>query len=601
MKTKLLSCGLLFVVFSSWANTNPPASTANRPTSNPPTSELRVYIAQDESARKVLGSLLSLFGLKLVGDAIPTRPVSGRFETRSVEDAMNYFRSAYQINWFQNGTNVYVYRSADWQTKRVYVGGERTNDEWKEYLNAAGLLYKEFPFVFNADQKNLVISGPKSYIRLVENAFEISPPDPSEIEKHGISLMTFPLKHASVEDRQTNLRGTAVVTPGALSVLLNLLDLPQQTVSTTPEAKVGGKLINRGRSGAPAFGNEAERMGQLPGSPTSGIPKTSPPKVDPMAVTPTVTADPRTNTLLIRDAKSKYNYYKDLIDQLDKPVSMVEVEAMMVEVDQKGLEELGVEFGFINRYLSYEFPGSASNRGSVLGVAGETGRFPPGITPGATSIVDPTRFMARIRALESDENAKVLARPTILTQDNVPAFIDLSQTVFLPVFGERVAQLEQVTAGSLLQVTPRVVSSDGEDRIFMRIEIQDGTLVQDDLIGFERGARIQNTSLSTQALIQTDKAILIGGYSRESKEAREFKVPVLGDLPFVGRAFKTSEQTNRSLSRLFLIVPKLVDRPLQDTESSRKSVDLIKRNFQVQGTTFEPTPSLRIDTDLNRR
>lgn len=607
MNKLLAIAGLLLTCTLAQAQT----SAARPPASSPPNTlvaagkgDVRIYLAEDESAKRVLESLLSFYGLKLVGDAVPTRPISGRFEVRNVDDVMSYFRSAYRLNWFQNGTNIFVYRSTDWRTKRVYVGGERSNDEWKEFLVSSGLFYKEFPFVFNADLKELVVSGPGSYINLVENAFSVAPPDPSEVEKHGISLMNYPLRYASVEDRQTTLRGYTVVTPGVLTVLLNLLDLPPQPVSGTPEDKARGKVNNKGTMDGRGFGTIAERMDYMPGSPTNGMPKTSRPERDPEAGIPTITADPRTNSILIRDAKSKYKYYKDLIDQLDKPLAMVEVEAMMVEVDQKGLQELGLEFGLVNRHFSYEFPGSAVNSSSILATPGDTNigpsRYPLGIVPGASSIVDPTRFMARLRALAADENAKVLARPTILTQDNVPAFIDLSQTLYLPVTGERVADVQQVTAGSLLQVTPRLVTENGDEKIFLRVEIQDGSLLTEDLVGFNRAARVQNTSLSTQALIQRDKAILIGGYNRESVESREFKVPLLSSIPIVGRAFTSTEKSNRNVARLFLIVPKLVDRPLHDMDSARRSVDTVRQNFKVDGAYLEPTPTLRFDSTIGR-
>lgn len=606
MKKLFAIASILLTCAAAQAQTSParPANNGTNTLVAVGKGDVRIYLAEDESAKRVLESLLSFYGLKLVGDAVPTRPISGRFEVRNVDDVMSYFRSAYRLNWFQNGTNIYVYRSTDWRSKRVYVGGERSNDEWKEFLTSSGLFYKEFPFVFNPDAKELVVSGPASYINLVDNAFSVAPPDPSEIEKHGISLMTYPLKHASVEDRQTALRGAVVVTPGVLSVLLNLLDLPAQPVASTPEAKAKGKVNNKGGMNAGDLGTTSERFNDLPGSPTTGIPKTTKNNGDPLRQIPTVTADPRTNSILIRDAKSKYNYYRDLIAQLDKPLAMVEVEAMMVEVDQTGLEELGLEFGLLSRHLAYDFPGPPGGNASILARSDDDvigpGRYPGGYIPGASSIVDPTRFMARLRALAADENAKVLARPTILTQDNVSAFIDLSQTLYLPVIGERVAGVEQVTAGSLLQVTPRLVEEDGESRIFLRIEIQDGSLVSDTAFGFDRAARVQNTSLSTQAVIQRDKAILVGGYNRESVDSREYRVPLLSSIPFVGRAFTRTEKTNRNVARLFLIVPKLVDRPLHDMDSARRSVDTVRRNFKVDGAYMEPTPTLRLDPAIGR-
>jgi type III secretion protein C len=522
----------------------------------------------------------------LVADSIPSSPVSGRFEVKTVDDVMAYFESAYQINWFQNGLNVYTYRSGNWRTKRIYVGGDRSNDDWKELLTSAGLYYKEFPFVFHMDSKELIVSGPASYLSLIEDSFQQDRPDPSEIAKHGTQLMVFPLKHASVEDRQTNLRGTMVTTPGALSVLLNLLGLPNQQMANSPEAKKPGMNVERSPySLSPGEGlMMGERIGALPVSPSSGVKKKA--DDDPeKAEFVSVTADPRTNSILIRDAKSKYDYYKNLIDQLDRQVAMIEVEAMMVEVDQKGLNELGLEFGLLSDRFAYDFPGSGVGRPSL-------------IAAGATSIVDPMRFMARLKALSADENAKVLARPTIVTQDNVSAYIDLSQTLYIQVSGERVADVIPITAGSLLQVTPRVVIDEQEERIFLRIEIQDGSLTENTQ-GINM-PRVQNTSLSTQAVIQREKAILIGGYNRESTEVNDYKVPLLGDIPYIGKAFTSTEKRTQTVARLFLITPRLIDRPIHDSESTRKAVKELQMSFKLKGDNLEGTPSLKLDSTIPR-
>ncbi|MCR2747240.1 type III secretion system outer membrane ring subunit SctC [Limnobacter parvus] len=558
--------------------------------------DTKIYIAQGEGAKLVLRNLLSMFGKKLVADGLTSAPVSGRFEAKSVEDVMGYFQSAYQINWFQNGNTVYAYSVGDWSTKRLYVGGERSNDDWKQMIESAGLAYKEFNVVYSQDHKELLVAGPRSYLKLLESAFKQERPDPSEQDKYGIELMVFPLKHASVEDRITNLRGSSVVTPGALTVLLNLLNLPSQSMSVAPELKSQSSMKSRnnmptgivGMGDLAASQGNAGRMGQIAdiGGAAS---KQDPSKEAALSVT----SDPRTNAILIRDAKTKYSYYKTLIDQLDKPVQMVEIEAMLIEIDQRSLNQLGMEFGIISSRFGYDFPGDAVGRPNLVPR--------PNLIPGSNSIIDPAQFMVRLRALAADEQAKVLARPTIVTQDNVSAYIDLSQTLFLPVSGERVADVVEVTAGSLLQVTPRVVFENGDEKIFLRVEIQDGSLVNSIGQGIQT-PQVQNTSLSTQALIHREKAILIGGYNRDSSEDKEYKVPGLSSLPFIGKVFTSTEKKSQTVARLFLITPKLVDGgALHDTQSTKSALDKMQMSFKIKEPESAPVPTLlKIDGSLRR-
>lgn len=566
-------------------------STPKTDTRTDSKSDLKIYLAQDDSARKVMENLLAMFGRKLVGDSLPTAPVSGRFEVRSVEEVMSYFMGTYQLNYFTNGVNVYVYKSNDWRTKRIYVGGsDRTNDDWKDMLTSAGLFYKEFPFVVNRDKKELVISGPRAYLSLVENTFGEPVPDPSEIEKFGIKLMAFPLKHASVEDRQTVVRDTTITTPGVLSVLLNLLGLPPQMAQYAPNAKRPGMNVEKGFLNAPNVPfNNTDRIATMPLSSTSELTARESKKAGELGKNDqpvSVTADSRTNTILIRDAGNRYDYYKNLIDQLDKAVPLIEVEAMMVEVDQQTLNELGLEFGARTNNLTYNFPGPSVGKDAFF-------------NPGAISIVDPRRFVARLKALSADENVKVLARPTILTQDNVAAYIDLSQTIYLSVTGERVADVRPVTAGSLLQVTPRLVKEDFDERIFIRIDIQDGSIA--DSTGGITLPRVQNTAISTQAVIPRERAILVGGYNRDSTEVKDYKVPVLGNLPFIGKAFSTTEKKTQTLSRLFLITPRLIDPPANNAASTRTAINTLQQAFPVRKESLEPTPSMRLDTQLQSR
>lgn len=580
----------ILVTLATWGahaqSTSTPARADNRTDAK---SEMKVYLAQDDSARRVMENLLAMFGRKLIGDSLPSTPVSGRFEVRTVEDVMSYFMGAYQLNYFVNGVNVYVYKSGDWRTKRIYVGGnDRTNDDWKDMLTSAGLFYKEFPFVINREKKELVVSGPRAYLNLIESTFGEPVPDPSEIEKFGVKLMAFPLKHASVDDRQTLVRETTITTPGVLSVLLNLLGLPPQQAQYSANSKRPGFNVDKGFfNGNNQPFNNSDRIANMPLSSTSELTgrddkKAGGSKSDQPV---SITADSRTNTILIRDAGSRYDYYKTLIDQLDKAVPLIEVEAMMVEVDQQTLNELGLEFGLRNKNVTYNFPGSSVGKANLF-------------DPGTISIVDPVRFVARLRALSADENVKVLARPTILTQDNVPAYIDLSQTIYLSLTGERVADVRPITAGSLLQVTPRMVKEDFDERIFIRIDIQDGSIA--DTSGGITLPRVQNTSISTQAVIPREKAILVGGYNRDSTEVKDYKVPVLGDLPFIGKAFSSTEKRTQTLSRLFLITPRLIDPPANNSRSTRTAVDTLQKAFPVRNESLEPTASMKLDTQLQK-
>ena len=566
--------------------------------------QVQVYLARDESPSAVLSHLLGLYGRDLVDPGFSSRPISGRFEVRSVRDVMTYFERAYNINWFEIGSTVYIYRPRDWATERFYVGEYDPSVDWKEMLDKAGLMQNKFNVFYSAPQKELLVSGPRAYIRLVKSTFAATKPEEpkKEEEKPEVEpiFMVYPLKYASVEDRKVKLRDSEYVTPGALTVLLNVLGMGggsgsakndfgmELSVLADPRTAVdaAGQLVEKSVRGTEPdrsmFGGSVPKLtaSRNTEARSTSINKTSKGQASRDSANGFISADSRTNSIVVKDKPEKYDFYKKIIDSLDIPIAMIEVEAMLVEIDSTTLNQLGVEFGLQTSNLEYSFP------------AADSLARPTPVLLGSNSIVDPGRFVARLRALATDKNARVLSRPTIVTQDNVPAFIDLSETLYLQIQGERVAEVVPVTAGSLLQVTPRLVDADGEKQIFISVEIQDGALQQNNSTS---NPSVRNTKLSTQALIDRDKAILLGGYNREAVNDVEHKIPVLGSLPFVGKFFSATEKTTQSFARLFLIIPRVLSQPAYYQESTRSAVGNVKDNFKHRSTALDlPDP---INTD----
>jgi type III secretion protein C len=500
---------------------------------------------------------------------------------------MAYFERAYNISWFEFGPTIYLYRPSDWSTSRLYVGEYDVSTKWDDLLKKSGLQQKKFSVFYSAQQSELVVSGPRSYIQLVRSTFEVERPAPpvdtkTPPEVKEPEFMVFPLKYASVEDRTIKLRGKEYVTPGVFTVFKNVLggalganQIPidedaygfkgiQLGVMANPGTalKAAGQVVRKTvRGEEPADGSffpngvPSLTSNRNPNDPATNLNVPVPKNILNGAGGSTVFADNRTNSIVVKDTPDKYGFYKSLIDKLDVPVAMIEVEAMLVEIDSSSLNQLGMEFGIKGSGgFRFDFPGIDTSN-SLNGQA----------VLGSSSIVDPAKFIARLKALASDSQAKVLSRPTIVTQDNVPAFIDLSETLFLQLQGERVAQVEPVTAGSLLQVTPRLVEGEGSSEIFISVEIQDGALQRN---GENSNPSVRNTTLSTQALIDRDKAILIGGYNRESQTEVENKIPVLGSIPFVGKVFSSS--------------------------STRKAVEQLKSKFNVEGSALEAPPPIQV-------
>lgn len=148
-----------------------------------------------------------------------------------------------------------------------------------------------------------------------------------------------------------------------------------------------------------------------------------------------------------------------------------------------------------------------------------------------------------------------MANPSVLTLENQPAVIDFSQTAYITATGERVADIQPVTAGTSLQVTPRAVGYQGHNAIQLMIDIEDGQLetnIDGQATGMKRG------TVSTQALISENRALVLGGFHVEESGDRARRIPLLGDIPWIGKLFTSTRHEISQRQRLFILTPRLI-------------------------------------------
>jgi type III secretion protein C len=237
---------------------------------------------------------------------------------------------------------------------------------------------------------------------------------------------------------------------------------------------------------------------------------------------------------------------------IDVPVAMIEIEARIIDIEKTKLTELGFDWAVAAKNASFVFgdPGRAASAGDfALGINAR-------VSSNTVILSGSSYLLSRIQALESAGDAQVIARPSILTTDNLGALIDLSQTFYASVSGERVANLVPVTVGTMLKVTPHLIEREGQRQIQMVVDIEDGTLVSREGLSLPV---VKKSTLATQAVILENQSLLIGGYNMENAENALKKIPLLSDLPVVGQLFTTSYANREKYERLFLITPRIVD------------------------------------------
>jgi len=274
-----------------------------------------------------------------------------------------------------------------------------------------------------------------------------------------------------------------------------------------------------------------------------------------LALRPVIQADPRLNAVIIRDTPQRLQLFEELIAILDTPVRLVEIEAIIVDVNSSRISELGIDWG--------------GRAGSIAGGFGTPGQAPDSLTGTlvfgknvnpTTVIPDAGNFlMTRIRALEGNGDARIVSRPSVLTLDNLGALIDLSDTLYVQSIGERVANVIPITVGTTLRVTPHIIESAGNSVVHLIVDIEDGA-IQDER-KFTGLPTVRKSTIGTQAVMGARESLLIGGFNSQTNSKQVDAIPILGKMPFFGAFFRKQSSTLRSTERLFLITPKIVAEP----------------------------------------
>ena len=319
-----------------------------------------------------------------------------------------------------------------------------------------------------------------------------------------------------------------------------------------------GGPAGAGSASTAAAGSAASPSGlALPGS-TAGSAASSAAGVRPQSSTevagdarvrtPSIQSDSRLNALIIQDLPERMPLYERLIAQLDVPTPLIEIEAMIIDINSERVKELGINWAVRANGVSIGLGPTSSQPGS--------GTFGLNYNGSSSTLSESAgvQLLAQIRVLETRGEARIQSRPSILTLENIGALLDLSETFYVRVLGERFASVSPVTAGTSLRVTPRLIEQ-AEAAIQMTIDIEDGQ-IQDRQI--DSLPTVRRSTVSTQAIVRQSEALLIAGYSSDQNIDNAQKVPLLGDLPVVGALFSTRSKAVQKRERLFIIRPKVV-------------------------------------------
>ncbi|KRP61129.1 type III secretion system outer membrane ring subunit SctC [Pseudomonas orientalis] len=489
------------------------------------------YEAEHKPLREVLEDFAQTFGTRLQIEGLLEGDVNGKIRANTPQSLLDRLGVEHRFQWYMYNNTLYISTLDQQESARLEVSSETVSD-LKQALTDIGLLDSRFGWGELPEDGIVLVSGPKSYIEQIKQfSSQRRPADEKQ------SVLTFPLKFANAADRQIEYRSEKIVIPGVASMLRGLLEprsastlsgLAQRSASQSQPAPVTPSFP---RLSNPLLG----QMLNPPAPPDPGMSITPRAPVGNSRIR--VEADVRNNAVLIYDLPERQAMYRELISQLDVARKLVEIDAIILDIERTQLNEFGIKWGFQNSRF----------RGGV--------NMAPG-TASQLSIGSRDRFFADIRALESRGLATMVSNPSVLTLENQPAIIDFNRTQYLTA-GTENATILPITVGTSFQVVPRVITSRGSHQINLAIDIEDGNF---DESNPERiGPDVRRGKVSTQAVMAEKRSLVVGGFHVTESTDKQNKIPVLGNIPLLGKAlFSSTERQNNRRERLFILTPRVI-------------------------------------------
>ncbi len=344
----------------------------------------------------------------------------------------------------------------------------------------------------------------------------------------------------------------------------------------------------------------------------------------------------RTNALVITDIPTNLYHIGEVIKKLDKITPQAYVDSKIVNTALSEAENMGIE---------WKTGGTSNNLGSLTG-AGRPETFPfvdgrkstgssaleqffP-LTAGAlaANAVDPrgfptdnstlgatggafnygtltfTGFNAILQMLKSRSNTKVISNPRIVVLNNQAAKVQVGSQIPLPNFERnQTTGAVEVTGynyrdvGVVLNVTPHINS---QEEILVDLKPEVSSNAGNINFGAFQIPFFSITTAVTQVLIRSGETIAIGGLLTDNATSAEAKVPYLGDVPYLGKLFRSKRQdptANSKAETIFFVTVTLVDTEGQPTgELAAKRDKARQEHLQSAASLDKQTPKSAIES-----
>lgn len=264
--------------------------------------------------------------------------------------------------------------------------------------------------------------------------------------------------------------------------------------------------------------------------------------------------DTRTNSVIVTGSVETLRLAEAMIPQLDQPLRQVAIDVELVEVNSLDAHELGMTLG-----------GQSGNFGSAFDPASSA-------QPGWSltydpSVVNPLSFRARLNAMIEDRKARILAHPTIVASDNTESQINIVDEVIkgtkitnqtVTVGNQSILIVEPIfgVAGVTLNILPQI-GADGTVTLRLHPTVSTIRETLRDGLNNQMALLSRREIVTQQVRVSSGHSLALGGLTQNTQITSHTKLPLLGDIPFLGALFRTSSSETRQTELMIVVTPRV--------------------------------------------
>lgn len=289
-----------------------------------------------------------------------------------------------------------------------------------------------------------------------------------------------------------------------------------------------------------------------------------------------VGVDTRTNLLIVRDTDESISAIRNLVAKLDVPVSQVLIESRIVIASDDFARDLGVRFGYSRNggigddmggviggtlpgntnfggTTGFETPAGSGNEGLMVDLPAPN---PAGAIGLAIGRVGSYLLQLELSAMESEGKGSVVSSPRVITANQKAATIEQGFEIPYSTVSDEGTETQFKKAVLGLTVTPQITP---DDRVLLDLRVSKDSVGQNT----DAGPVINTQAVQTQVLVDNGETVVLGGVYERTSNTTVTRVPLLGELPFIGHLFRGTAKLDNRSELLIFVTPKILKESLR--------------------------------------